>query len=90
MLAGAFTFAKPNGNFARAFPGASREDAQKTSAAERFLNGRHYDQLVNDQGKIAVCAATSGMLSAVQKIADGCRCVDREQSRQAMRRVGLS
>src|SRR2546427_260197 len=55
MLAGAFKFAKPNGNFARAFAGSSQGDAQKISAVyEKFLNGRHYDQLVNNQGKIAL------------------------------------
>jgi len=54
MLAGAFKFAKPNGNFAGAFAGSSQGDAQKISAVyEKFLNGRHYDQLVNNQGKIA-------------------------------------
>jgi hypothetical protein len=55
MLAGAFKFAKPNGNFARAFAGSSDKDAQRISAVyEKFLNGRHYDQLVNNQGKITV------------------------------------
>jgi hypothetical protein len=54
MLAGAFKFAKPDGDFGRGFPGSNQADAQKISAVyEKFLNGRHYDQL-NNPDKIAV------------------------------------
>jgi hypothetical protein len=54
MLAGAFFFAKPNGNFTRAFPGSSDAEVKKLSAIYgKFLAGGTYDQLLNDQAKIA-------------------------------------
>jgi hypothetical protein len=54
MLAGAFLFAKPDGNFAAAFPGSTSADAQKTSGLYgKFLKGGSYDQVLNDQGKLA-------------------------------------
>jgi len=54
MLAGAFFFAKPDGNIVGAFPGATSADAQKLSGVyAKFLKGASYDQLLNDQGKLA-------------------------------------
>jgi hypothetical protein len=54
MLAGAFFFAKPDGNFAGAFPGATSADAQKLSGVyAKYLNAGSYDQVLNDQAKLA-------------------------------------
>jgi hypothetical protein len=54
MLAGAFFFAKPNGNFTRAFPGSNDAEVKKLSAIYgKFLAGGSYDQLLDDQARVA-------------------------------------